>query len=360
MRPAWRYLEAHSRSPWHGAQQNPTSTEWICIARGSGKARGDGSLISSWPCHLQGLQHHVHARDVTSLPRSLSPSSLVGAGWDPLLRASSGVGEASRSGEGTGADWGLWILQVGALPRCWAAWRDAGRIPLFAAKRVERDAIQKVLLNTIVRFPLSFLWFCISSENKRGWIGYWRLYFSPKVILPGPGADPERPHGSCPNPGPGWQWRQLQHLRDAPWRRVEQFAARSCCGVGSDCIFWHKGKKIIKLGFPLFYFIVSFWTKLWAFPRKILNHSIKSSNHKATHSTASECSLLLCCYKVLSLSLAQFHLGSLFSELNPNPANNVCLPPPQCRIAWNSWNVLLVFAVKPLANGQGSCYFHLC
>lgn len=123
-----------------------------------------------------------------------------------------------------------------------------------------------------------------------------------------------------------------------------------------------KEKKIIKLGFPLFYFIASFWTKLWAFPRKILNYSIKSSHHKATHSTASECSLLFCCSQALSLSLVQFHLGSPFSQLNPNSANSACLPPPQYRnrIAWNSCNVLLVFAVKPLANGQGSCYFHLC
>lgn len=123
---------------------------------------------------------------------------------------------------------------------------------------------------------------------------------------------------------------RVQGLQDAPRRSTAQFPARSCYGAGLNCIYWHKGKKNkIKLGFPLFHFTVSFWARLWAFLRKPLNCPIKSSHHKAMHSSASERSLLFCYYQVLSISPAQFHLRSLFSEPNPSPANNLCLPPPQ-------------------------------
>lgn len=72
-----------------------------------------------------------------------------------------------------------------------------------------------------------------------------------------------------------------------------------CWTVSSQILLWcwlgfyflAQRKKKIKLGFPLFHFIVSFWARLWAFLRKPLNSPIKSSHHKATRSTAS----VVCC-----------------------------------------------------------------
>lgn len=110
-----------------------------------------------------------------------------------------------------------------------------------------------------------------------------------------------------------------------------QFPAKSCCGVGLDCIFWHKGKKTkLQTGFSI--------VSLYLFPsrpgsglfsEKTLNCPIESSHHEAAHSTASESSLLFCYHQVSFISLPQSHLSSCSSKLNPSSANNLCLPPPQ-------------------------------
>lgn len=61
-------------------------------------------------------------------------------------------------------------LQAGLLPNGWAACLDAEPISLLAAKcssSAVQDAVQKLLLNIMVRFPRSCLGFSISSEKKR-------------------------------------------------------------------------------------------------------------------------------------------------------------------------------------------------
>lgn len=115
MLPAWTCLEVHFCSPGIAAQWSSPSTKWMFTATGSGKVRGDRTHVI----------HNILARDPTSWP--------LECGTILHCQEPSGLGEASRPGEGAGGDIGLWNLQISTLPK-----RDAVLIPLLAAKCTSR------------------------------------------------------------------------------------------------------------------------------------------------------------------------------------------------------------------------------
>lgn len=89
MHPAWRCLEVHSCSPWHGCSAKHCINQMHIQRDTIWKGEGRRAPHSVWPCQPQGLQHDVHARYATSLPRCFSMSSL--ADGKALLRAIPGI-----------------------------------------------------------------------------------------------------------------------------------------------------------------------------------------------------------------------------------------------------------------------------
>lgn len=132
-----------------------------------------------------------------------------------------------------------------------------------------------------------------------------------------------------------------QDLWDATWRGFGNFLqAPAWCWLGLHHLA--QRKKTIKLSSSLLYFIVSSWHRLQAFLSQTLNCPFKSSHHEAMCKTASECRLWFCCHQVSFISLAQFHLSSLFSKLNLNnlSSSSSSLIYAEHNITWSFCNVL--------------------
>lgn len=196
------------------------SHKWI---PGERRCIQPGGAFKSTPAPLEWLlseaQHQPHEY---SLPQGLqrwgeteplSPSTfLPEISWPRhSLECGNSLHCQEPSGLGEGTDFDLWNLQISPLPKRGA---PAG---------LEQDATPKILLNTMLSFALSCLWFYISSEINREWTGYRSPSFSPTVILPGPRAAPQVIN--TPN-----------HSQDGRWGTAESLEEH--CAVSSQIPLW--------------------------------------------------------------------------------------------------------------------------
>lgn len=265
MHPACRCLGVHSCSPGMAAQWSPASTKWIFTATGSGKVRGDRMSSTIFLPEIPPPGPSIP----WNVGRSCAARNLLGWVKHPGLLRGQGQIKVSEMSRSASCQREMW---------CWSLCLQQN-----APSGLEQDATPKILLNLVLSFFLTCLWSCISSENNSGSIGCRNPSFSPMVCHSHPAWSQNCPRGcKYPKAQPGWQLR--------PCRIWGMLLGGALCSFQPDpfmVLAWivftgTKEKKKIKLGFPLFHLIFSFWAGLRVSLRKTVKRPIKSNHHKAT------------------------------------------------------------------------------